>query len=374
MRKKIVSLILLLCLALCSNSAFANEPITETAVIDGKTSDRVHLRERPSVDSKSYGLYFTGTTVQSETFTNQEWVWVSIGTQSGYIKSEFLQFGTNANTVTPKQPIGTVSNKNSNTWTNLRSDPSLNADVVKRLYNGDTATILGETVTKWYYVNVGDVYGYVMVDFMSMGGSVSSGKPTSPPAPPAPPSSGTAALDAYKSVMQNTVAFVNTNTNQSMYFSELTNMLSNSAIGIPYFAVVDLDGNTIPEIILLKSTNGTEYGVEILRYQDGTVYGYELSQRAFMQLKADGTFSYSNGAADNGFGRMSFDKNSQSLQAQTYCQSSSSGISYYVNRLATTENAFSAAIEAQERKSDASWYEFSVANAEVVISGYRFGT
>ena len=381
MNKRAVSWILVLCFVLFANYVFANELNTEMAVVDGKTSDRVHLRERPAIDSKSYGLYFTGTPVQSEPYTNQEWVWVSIGTQSGYMKTEFLQFGANANNVTSKQPLGVVSNNNNNTWTNLRRDPSLNADVVKRLYNGDSVTVLGETVTKWYYVKSGDVYGYIKDDFLSLSGSVSPGNhtsppvPTAPPAPTSPPSSGTAILDAYRSVLHNNMTFTNSDTNQSMYLSQLISSFTDVSMQIPYFALVDLDRDTIPEVILRETVNGTDYGVVVLHYQDGIVYGYSLYTRGFMQLKIDGTFSYSSGAGDNGFGRMSFNRNSYTINPQAYCQTNADGsISYFVNQAPSTADAYSAALDGQERKSDASWYEFSADSVDVVISGYRWGT
>ena len=368
MRKRTILWMLILGMLLWANSVYANELYTEAAVIDGKTSDRVHLREQASIDAKSLGLYFTGTTVQAEPFHNREWVWLNVGTQRGYIKSEFLQFGANASTVVAKQPVGIITNNNANTWTNLRGDLSLKGDVVKKLYNGDRVTVLGETVTKWYYVSSGGEFGYVMVDFLLIDGSVPNGKPAAAPTPTAPSPSGTAVLDAYIAVLHSNQAFVDATTNQQAHVSQLAGQ-------IPYFAVVDVDGDAIPEVILGETVNGTDAGFMLFHYQSGTVYGYSLRYRAFMDLKEDGTFSFSSGAGDNGFGRMSFHGNAYAMNEQTYCQSSGNGgISYFVNRQVASENAFTTAIDEQARKSDASWYEFSAVSVDVILSGYRWGT
>ena len=368
MSKRIILWMLILGILFLTHSVYANELHTEAAVIDGKTSDRVHLREQASADAKSLGLYFTGTTVQAEPFRNQEWVWVNVGTQEGYIKSEYLQFGANASAVIAKQPIGVITNNNANTWTNLRRDPSLEADVVKRLYNGDRVAVLGETVTKWYYVNAGGEFGYVMADFLRLEGSVPNEKPATTPNPTAPSPSGTAVLDTYIAVLHSNRAFVDAATNQQAYVSQLTGQ-------IPYFAVVDVDGDAMPEVILRETVNGTDDGFRIFHYQNGTVYGYSLSYRAFMDLKVDGTFSFSSGAGDNGFGRMSFNGNAYAMNEQSYCQSNGNGgISYFVNRQTANANAFASAINEQARKSDASWYEFSAVSVDVILSGYRFGT
>ncbi len=55
------------------------------------------------------------------------------------------------------------------------------------------------------------------------------------------------------------------------------------------FAVLDLDGDGEEEVILWIVVNDAlDYGFEILRYHEGTVCGYTLGYREFMQLKSDG--------------------------------------------------------------------------------------
>ena len=73
------------CAMLLTSAALADE-----AIIDGKTSDRVHLRSGRSTASESLGLYFTGTRVLCEAEPQGDWVAVTIGNQMGYMKAEYL--------------------------------------------------------------------------------------------------------------------------------------------------------------------------------------------------------------------------------------------------------------------------------------------
>ena len=132
------------------------------AVIDGENADRVHLRAGPSVQSKSLGLYFTGTELLCASDPTQEWTKVVVGSQEGYMKSEYLRLGDDRESVQSKQPLAAIRAKN---WVNLRSAPSKEAPVAGRLYPGDAVTLLGETSEHWGYVQFGDQCGYVMSQF-----------------------------------------------------------------------------------------------------------------------------------------------------------------------------------------------------------------
>lgn len=84
------------------------------------------------------------------------------------------------------------------------------------------------------------------------------------------------------------------------------------------FAVLDLDGDGEEEVILWIVVNDAlDYGFEILRYQEGTVCGYTLGYREFMQLKSDGTFIYSGGYADWGIAKLRFSEDACLPDRQT---------------------------------------------------------
>lgn len=169
MKKQLVSLILSFGLALCASGGLAGDTNTATAVIDGKTADRVHLRAEPSPKARSLGLYFTGTEVLYDSGSNGEWTSVVIGDQAGFIKSEYLYFGNNPSSIKSQQPSGIVTNVKVNSWVNFRSGPHQNSASIGTLYKGDIVTVLGETVTEWYYVKSNDLYGYIAADFLQVG-------------------------------------------------------------------------------------------------------------------------------------------------------------------------------------------------------------
>lgn len=75
------------------------------------------------------------------------------------------------------------------------------------------------------------------------------------------------------------------------------------------FTIIDLDGNGENELVLWIQSNGnSDYGFEILYYQDQEVYGFTLPARGFMDLKTDGTFDTAGGVEDSedyyGVGRL----------------------------------------------------------------------
>lgn len=139
------------------------------------------------------------------------------------------------------------------------------------------------------------------------------------------------------------------------------------------FAVLDLDGDGEEEVILWIVVNDAlDYGFEILRYQEGTVCGYTLGYREFMQLKSDGTFIYSGGYADWGIAKLRFSEDA-CLTDRRYCVEShyNSERNLEIQYLADGE-PYSAAefdddVRRQDAKSDAVWYELTEENIKNVF-------
>lgn len=185
MKRKIVSLILLCALITFAGGSLALAAGYGTAIIDGKNADRVHLRVRASASANSMGLYFTGTEVELKSDPDEAWVKVTIGSQTGYMKSEYLYAGNDPGSVRSKQPAAVVGNIKAGSWVNLRGEPSLSGSIAGKIYKGDTVTVLGETAGNWYYVEADGLYGYVMSGYLTTGGS----------SPSTPENYGTAVID-----------------------------------------------------------------------------------------------------------------------------------------------------------------------------------
>ncbi len=102
--------------------------------------------------------------------------------------------------------------------------------------------------------------------------------------------------------------------------------------------------------------------------QDGVVYSYAVDYRAFMGLKADGTFSFSSGAADSGYGNMQFTSEGYYIDDITYSESDANGdVTYYVDKMNSTEEAFNADMQKQYEKPEAQWHDFLNENIDAAF-------
>lgn len=199
----------------------------------------------------------------------------------------------------------------------------------------------------------------------------------STPAPPteAQPSQGNPGNRFY-AVLQGSESFYSTDINQNLTINELGRVVSDDSgitVKVLKFASADLNGDGAPEAILWLQINGNDaYGFEILRQQGGQIYGYTLPYRSFMGLKQDGTFSFPSGAADRSFGTLSFSDKAYTINEITYSQSAYDAnneltVSYFVNGQTASEAEYLAAVEKQDGKESASWYDFT--NENIASSG-----
>lgn len=168
--KRLIALLLTLLLLAAMPHAMADGGGWRTAYVNGRDADRVHLRGVPSTDAPSLGLYFTGTEVSCLSDPAQEWVEVAIGTETGYMKGEYLS----GSAVPSAQPIGVVNANN----VHFREAPSTQSEAITDLHDGTALVIRGETVDNWYYAACGAWQGYIKADYVTLGA----------PAPVSPPS------------------------------------------------------------------------------------------------------------------------------------------------------------------------------------------
>ena len=97
--------------------------------------------------------------------------------------------------------------------------------------------------------------------------------------------------------------------NQRMNLVHQTNYLplhlptpnDSNPIKTPQFAVVDLDGDGVSEVVLAIEDYNRFI---ILRYKEGRVYGFIVSYRSMFNLKADGSFMTSSSSSDTSVGKM----------------------------------------------------------------------
>jgi len=198
----------------------------------------------------------------------------------------------------------------------------------------------------------------------------------------APASADPAALDAYRAVLLENADFYSPVSNEYLSIGDYTKSEYEYGIHVLFkFTAIDLDHDGTPEVVLCFSNKGTisdgATDFLILHFYNGIVYGYSLWYRAFERLKADGTFSFSGGAADNGLGVMQFADDTYVSEGYpivkiTYCMSSqnadgTSGVSFFVNQQPATEEEYSLAIAQQDSKPDANWHDFTGDNIDLVL-------
>ena len=107
---------------------------------------------------------------------------------------------------------------------------------------------------------------------------------------------------------------------------------------VTQFTIIDLDGNGENEIVLwIQSNGGSDYGFEILYFQDQEVYGFTLPYRGFMDLKTDGTFYLSGDMDNRGIRRLRLSERG-----------------YTIEEVSDSES--------QEEKTDVEWYDLTPDN------------
>ena len=180
----------------------------------------------------------------------------------------------------------------------------------------------------------------------------------------------------FGSVLSDSAAFLETGIGEKIQLSDLSRAVSpdpETTLEIPRFTVMDLDADGKPEVVLFLRVNGNDfYGCEILHAENNEVYGYCLPYRAFNNLKEDGTFTFSGGAANSGVATIKFENqtcytNELARSDVFYTASQDPVATYFVNGQPSSQEAFQAEMARQEQKEDAVQYDFTDENIRLYI-------
>lgn len=165
--------------------------------------------------------------------------------------------------------------------------------------------------------------------------------------------------ERYRAILLNDGKFICTDLqNKELSIEKIKDAVTDDdsiTVAVSKFAVADLDGNGEKEIVLWIQINGvSDYGFEVLRYQENAVYGYTLSYRAFMDLKTDGTFIFSGGAADSGIGKLRFPE-------------SGYAVDMLYNSETCSEEEFNDAMSRQAEKPNVRWYDLTDGDVNIAF-------
>jgi len=186
------------------------------------------------------------------------------------------------------------------------------------------------------------------------------------------------AIEAYKKVLQNKVDFYSTENREKVYLNDFltNNAIYGATFEINHFAVLDMDGDKIPEVVLGLTVDEDPSYVEVLHYMNNEVYGYFFGRNQLCDLKADGTFRWlSGGVMYNGYGKLKFQNKSCEVDDLAYLHSKYNDesyttltTSYYINNKLVNKELYQSFIKEEAAKKDVKWYEFSQENIETELS------
>ena len=126
-------------------------------------SDRLNLRETPSESARSLGKYYNGVRVTVNSTLEGDWVGVSIGGLNGYMKRQYLAFGSNE--PLSVMPVMTVSNPNAVGNLHLRAGQSTSTASLGLYANGTEVILMGFT-SEWAHVIVNGQMGFMMAKYL----------------------------------------------------------------------------------------------------------------------------------------------------------------------------------------------------------------
>lgn len=133
------------------------------------------------------------------------------------------------------------------------------------------------------------------------------------------------------------------------------------------FSVVDLNGDGEDEVILFVAGAAGDMGGKVIFHQIGDeVYGYITDNRTLVDLKVDGTYSYSDptGSAEAGIAEVvDFSEAGYTTDKITYATGTYEGWDAFVaDHQPVTEEEYLDVVALQDQKQNAGWYEFSNEN------------
>ena len=112
-------------------------------------------------------------------------------------------------------------------------------------------------------------------------------------------------------------------------------------VKITKYAIIDLDQDNIPEIVLgITENKQSDCDFLVLRFQNGSVVGYDLTYRQMIDLKKDGAFGYLGGVADTGYARLNFTDNSWEYIKICYVTETANTVMFFCNGQEVSEEAY----------------------------------
>jgi len=131
--------------------------------VTSKNGKGVNMRAGAGKNYKSIGFYSVGTKASMITRGNL-WSYIRIGNRTGYMMTEFLTANSPTPIVYPVLSGSYVTSANGKA-VNLRKGPGKSFGIINSFKVGTPLTVMSRG-DEWYFVHIGQVYGYMMKQFV----------------------------------------------------------------------------------------------------------------------------------------------------------------------------------------------------------------
>ncbi len=139
---------------------------------------------------------------------------------------------------------------------------------------------------------------------------------------------------------------------------------------IDRFAVVDLDGDTIPEVVLEMAEYG---GFIVLRYRDGQIHGNVFGYRSMNLLKENGAFHSASSASESSAGKLCFIGDTAVTDDKLSFLLSIDRESYYIDDILVDSSEYERAFALFDETPEAEWYSYTEeAVRKIFVEGVLF--
>ena len=138
------------------------------------------------------------------------------------------------------------------------------------------------------------------------------------------------------------------------------------------FALSDIDADGFPELILdLADSEGYTFGYELLRYENGIVYGFGFVLRAMLEITLEGDIATSGGAGDNGWYTLRFSANQVEYRETCRMQSTNGYTQYFIGGTEVTDTDYQSFTKTLLAKPRPVWLAFTPETVDYVVSQCR---
>jgi len=127
-----------------------------------RTTADVNLRSEPSTESAVVTIVYNNTNIEVHDHDPAGWSRVTVGGQSGFIRSDFLRLPISDSPATFRTTGGV----------NVRSAASTDSSILRTVVTGTNVNVLEHNPAGWSRVKIGETTGFIRSDFLTRGGNV----------------------------------------------------------------------------------------------------------------------------------------------------------------------------------------------------------